>query len=145
MERHKYAMFLLAALLAVSGCGMKNAPIGIHGNRTTSSISQAEIEACGASNVYEAVSVLRPRWLRTRVSTGAAVGMDESPALYVHGSRFGSAHDLHQFHIADIGRVRYVPALDATIHWGPGHTNGVIEVILLRSLGNPRSGRQFAL
>jgi len=132
MRRNYLTTLLLSVSLLISGCALKHAAVGLAGGRTKNSISRVELEAGGHSDVYEAVRVLRPSWLRSRVSTGPAVGLDEGPVLYVHGSRFGSVDDLRQFDIAEVEEVRYVHALDATTRWGQGHTNGVIEVIILK-------------
>jgi hypothetical protein len=89
-------------------------------------ITTAELEGAGIADAYEAVHLLRPRWLRPRMTTGAD---DGRPFVYAHNMRCGSIYELQLFRVAGIREIRYVNARDATTRWGMGHSNGVIEVI----------------
>jgi hypothetical protein len=97
-----------------------------------SPITRTELADCGVADTYEAVRLLRPGWLSSRVRTRPNQGSDGLPVLYAQNMWYGSAYDLQQFHMADIEEIRYVHPLDATTRWGTGHTDGVIEIIWLK-------------
>ena len=63
------------------------------------------------------------------MATGASNGL---PQVYVQGMRYGSIGELRLFRVTGIQEIRYVDARSATIRWGMGHSNGVIEVVELR-------------
>jgi hypothetical protein len=125
-----------AALLAV-GCWHGTRHYGAIAPASRDPITRAELDGTGIADVYEAVRILRPRWLRPRMATGANDGL---PLVYVQRMRYGSIRELRRFRVAGIKEIRYVDARSATTRWGMGHSNGVIEVIELtqHSRGMPQ-------
>jgi len=128
MRRH-YCNFVLlpTALLAVA-CANTTRYSGSNPPAMWDPITRAELAGTGIADAYEAVRMLRPRWLRPRMATAASDGL---PLLYVQNMPYGSIYELRRFRVAGITEIRYVAARDATTRWGMGHSNGVIEVIEL--------------
>ncbi len=131
MLRYRSTTPLLFAALITVGCAGKTLPVGFTTPTTMSPITQAELEASGVSDPYEAVRLLRPNWLRRRVRTGKRGGRDGLPTLYVQNMRVGSVNGLRDFRMEGIKEMRYISGLNATTRWGVGNTSGVIEVIWL--------------
>ncbi|HEV2734568.1 MAG TPA: hypothetical protein VGV85_06995 [Longimicrobiaceae bacterium] len=106
-------------------------------------ISQEEIEAASASDLYELVQRLHPEWLRERgvqshsqtgkVSGGGAAPTVVTPGLptilvYQDNARLGGVEALRVIPVADAGTVQFLNAAQATYRFGIGHSNGVILV-----------------
>ncbi len=129
MHRHRSAPLLVSAALLQLGCTYGIRPSGFTTPRTTQPITRVELQASGVRDPYDAVSLLRPGWLRPRVRTGRAEDRDGLPVVYAQNVRLGALHELADLCIDQIEEIRYVHPLDATTRWGMGHTDGVIEVI----------------
>ncbi len=128
MRRHHSDILILSIALLAVACA--NAPrySGAAPRAMWDPITRTELDGTGIADAYEAVRLLRPRWLRPRMATGASDGL---PLVYVQNMRYGSISELRRFRVAGIRELRYVDARNATTRWGMGHSNGVIEVIEL--------------
>ncbi len=111
----------LALALGLAGCassgggGSSRVP-GARPDR----IVRAELAALeGSLDAYQAVSRLRPGWLRAR---GATAG----PVLYIDGARQPGLEDLRNLRVADLEQLDYMSASDATTRFGTGHVGGAI-------------------
>lgn len=109
----------VALAIGLAGCassGSANRPEGATANR----IVEAEFEGLGQISPLRAIERLRPRWLRTRSG--------DDPQLHIDGARRGSLRDLESYQLADIERMEYMSASDATTRFGTGYAGGVILV-----------------
>lgn len=106
-------------------------------------ISQEEVDAASASNVFELVQRLHPEWLRERgqqsfsegdkVQGGLNEGTSVTPGLptilvYQDNARMGGVEALRTIPIADVGTVQFLNAAQATYRFGIGHAHGVILI-----------------
>jgi hypothetical protein len=105
-------------------------------------ITQEEVDAASASNVFELVQRLHPEWLRERgaqsFSEGDKVqgdmqGTTVTPGLptilvYQDNARMGGVEALRSIPIADVGSVQFLNAAQATYRFGIGHAHGVILI-----------------
>lgn len=126
MRLHHATRWLLPLTLLALACATAPRRAETVPHTMWAPITEAELTGTEISNAYEAVRLLRPRWLRPRMPTGAGHGL---PLVYAHNMPSGSIYELRLFPIAGIREIRYVNARDATTRWGMGHSNGVIELI----------------
>jgi hypothetical protein len=103
-------------------------------------ITEAEISGSTASNAYDLVQNLRPRWLNTRgqqslgtvtraTPTGPVAAMERTTiAVYVDGARMGELDQLRSISARDIATIRRLSAGEATQRFGGDHPHGAILV-----------------
>ena len=93
-------------------------------------ITSAELEKAKELTLYEAISRLRPHFLRSR--TAVAYGKEASVPvhLYVDGDKMESLDDLRRLSPASAQEVRfYEPQIANTVFAGQNNAGGVIAVI----------------
>jgi hypothetical protein len=128
---------LIALGLGLTGCA--TAGDG-RSSRDTAVITAEEISATDATNAYDLVQRLRPRWLQTRgqqglqtatgtTATGPVTGMQMTGVVvYLDGSPLGAVEALRQVSTRDLARLQRLSAADATQRFGTGHPHGAIIV-----------------
>jgi hypothetical protein len=132
----------LTTVLLVLGCSKQNAEIAavptesrpaVEERRSTTVITEAELRNSSATNLYQAVQVMRPQWLRTRGPTSlggtARTGGEGSQLMiYMDNTRYGSVESLRSLSLQGIVELRYLDASEATNRFGTGHTMGAIVI-----------------
>lgn len=85
-------------------------------------------------SAFEAIRLLRPRWLQSRgtSSIAGAQGGRLFPVVMVDGSRFGTLEDLRHITVEDVESIRFISGRDATTIYGTGYGGGIIEVTTRR-------------
>lgn len=101
---------------------------------TRNLITRAELDELNADDVMEAVSILRPHWLRFRPMRTPGTP-NPVVGVVVDGQPRGSRSDLAQIPIGTVERILFMTAADATIRFGTGFTGGAIVVTTRRSQG----------
>jgi hypothetical protein len=95
-------------------------------------LTAAEIVASRVTDVYQAVSQLRPEFLRRRVSMPAPRYGMVSVAVYLDELQFGGAESLRSIPLERVRVIRYISPIDADLRWGGHHPAGVILVTTQR-------------
>jgi hypothetical protein len=127
------ALFLFASATA---CASGGATAG--GSATASSryvITEAELPTSGTETAYDAITRLRPEFLRARPAqsynlqpNGGASGPAPAPALIVNGQRAGDVSDLRQIAATALKTVRYYSIEQAKRKFGMQYDGGAIEI-----------------
>ena len=86
-------------------------------------LTAEELASVSASNVYDAVQALRPRWFRAR-----SANVNDLPAAFVDGRHRGDYRDLAQVPLSNVESIQYLSARDATTLYGTGYPGGAIDV-----------------
>ena len=73
-----------------------------------------------------AIQFLRPRWLRSRLSTPA--GGRNFAYVFMDGGPFGNIRTLRSLQASDIREARFINPADATTRYGTGYPGGVIAL-----------------
>jgi ABC-type phosphate transport system substrate-binding protein len=118
----------VAATCLVAGCAAATTQ-GTSGRGNGTQLTQSELAAANADNLYEAIAKLHPEWLSSR---GATSVTDSSPTgvdIYMNGTFLGKADYMRDVRLLDVGSVRYWDAGQASARFGMGHPRGVIEII----------------
>ena len=123
------AVALVAAWLA-SACAVGSLGSGPSGTRDE--ITRQELEELNADDVMEAVTLLRPHWLRFRPMRTPGTP-EPVVGVVVDGRPRGTRADLAQIPIGTVERIQFMSAADATIRFGTGYTGGAIVVTTRRS------------
>jgi hypothetical protein len=125
------------ALLVTTACASTGEP---RSSTNSTIISEAEVSASAASNAYDLVQNLRPRWLSTRgqqtlgtVSRSSPTGPVAEMArtsliVYVDGARMGTVDHLRSVSTRDIRTLERLNAGQATQRFGGDHPNGAILI-----------------
>lgn len=111
---------VLFLLLLNSACGM-NARGSLQGGGDT--MSREEILGANRGTLYEVVELLRPHWLRNQ-----SVNRPGGIVVYMDDVRFGDVDSLRNLLAREIFEIRRYSATSASQRWGPGHSDGVLEV-----------------
>ena len=83
----------------------------------------------------DAIRQLRPRWLRVRGAPSIEFGGDRTVAVVLDGGAPQDWSILDSLRPDQVQSVRYHNAADATMRWGTGFPNGLIEVTSMRGGG----------
>ena len=95
-------------------------------------ITATEIVASRVSDAYQAVTQLRPDFLRRR---SASVTMTPRPAavsVYLDDLPFGGVESLRAIPLERVRVIRYLSPFDADLRWGGSHPAGAILVTTLK-------------
>ena len=115
----------LAATSLLAGCAAATTT-STRGSGTQ--LTQTQLAAANADNLYDAIIKLHPEWLSSR---GATSVTDSSPTgvdIYMDGQLVGKADYMRDVRLLDVGSVRYWDAGQASARFGMGHPRGVIEI-----------------
>jgi hypothetical protein len=78
-------------------------------------------------SAYDAVRLLRPRWLQPRGNANLG-GAPLLPVVMVDGAGAGVLEDLQQMIVQNVESIRFITGRDATTMYGTGYGGGVIAV-----------------
>ena len=81
------------------------------------------------STAYEVVQALHPNWLRAH--NGDNPSLVSQIVVYYDGTKYGGINALNGIRAATIGTIEHVDGPAATIRWGSGHSEGVLNVLSL--------------
>lgn len=83
------------------------------------------------SNLYAALQVLRPAWLRSRGST--SISSPSEVTLFVNEAPYGTVNNLSSIPIDAVLDVRYLSASEAGSRYGTAAGNGGLLLVRLVS------------
>jgi len=94
-------------------------------------ITAAEIVTSRVTDVYQAVSQLRPEYFRRRGATSLPT-FGQPIMVYLDELPFGTAESLHNIPLDRVRLIRYLTPSEADLRWGGSHTTGAILVTTLK-------------
>lgn len=100
---------------------------------TRNVLTAAEIVASKVSDVYQAVTQLRPDFLRRR-SNSVTMAPVRSSALsvYLDEMPFGNVESLRAIPLERVRIIRYLTPFEAELRWGGSHPAGAILVTTMK-------------
>jgi hypothetical protein len=119
---------LAVAVLALSVACASQPSAGDRAPRSDRSVlTPDQFRTPAYQNAYDAVVALRPAWLKAR-------GADsfDSPSevmVYLDNAKLGTVDALRGIALASVQQIRHLDAGQATARWGPGHAQGVVQII----------------
>ena len=128
-----------AAPAAMSGSTSASAGTSASASSSSSSnrdiITESELPTSGTETAYDAISRLRPAFLRVQPAQsynlqpeGGASGPAPAPALIVNGQRAGELSDLRHIAATSLRSVRYYSIEQAKRKFGMQYAGGAIEI-----------------
>ena len=126
------AVIILIALFS-SCSSMKEGTTGrVQGDVLTAE----EIATTHAENAYDAISLKRPFFLKSRgvrsLREAPAGQTVEYPVVYIDRMYYGDLESLKTVSVTIIDQIRYLDFNSATVQFGTGHTGGIIHITTKR-------------
>ncbi len=124
--------FMLAALLVVlaQACVSSGGTDGVR--RDPDLIVAEELANYSTMMLADAIRQLRPRWMSARGAPSVEFGGNRTIPVVVDGGAPQDWGILDSLRPDQVQSVRFHSAADATMRWGTGFPNGVIEVSTMR-------------
>ena len=99
-------------------------------------LTAEEIASTRAETAYDAISLRRPFFLKSRGMRSlreAPVGQTvEYPVVYLDGMYYGDLESLRNISVHTIFEIRYLDFNAATVQFGTGHSGGIILILTKR-------------
>ena len=95
-------------------------------------ITATEIVASRVSDAYQAVTQLRPEFLKRRSAATMPPWAPASVAVYLDDVPFGTAESLRLIPLERVRLIRYIDRMDADLRWGGVHSMGAILVTTMK-------------
>jgi hypothetical protein len=134
MFRRAFAPLLGLSLLA---CVASTNTVSSSDNRYLADgsdvITAAEIVAARVTDAYQAVSQLRPHFLRRRSTRALVSNINPAVAVYVDDLPYGGVESLRQIPLDRVRLIRYISPMTAEVRFGGSHPSGAILVTTLPS------------
>ncbi|MSR19986.1 MAG: hypothetical protein EXR91_03280 [Gemmatimonadetes bacterium] len=131
LRRASRGILLLVALLLVDGCASSGTGGGaVRGGAnviTRDQLSQDD------ENAFLIVRRLRPAWLRPRSQQTPGRSDPAFAQVFLDDQQVGDVDYLYRISAAQIDRIEYMSALDATTRYGTGYAGGLIIVRTVNS------------
>ena len=127
-------LFIASAVLLLGAC--RPAP-SVRGAPLASSrdvLLAHEIASSGVSDAYQAVSQLRPEFLKRRGPGLISPVSHRVVRVFLDDTEMGGIDILRSIPIDQVTAIRYVDSSEAALRWGANHTAGVILVSTARTL-----------
>ena len=98
-------------------------------------ITATEIVRSRVSDVYQAVTQLRPDFLRRRPSSTATLMQSRSNAVvvYLDEMPLGGEESLRSIPLERVRVIRFLSPFDADLRWGGSHPAGAILVTTMKA------------
>ena len=138
MIRSALRLSLFVASVVAISCappgGVAGDPNAAPVARDRSVLTRAELRATTDPYLYDVIQRLRPDWLRTHGTTSIAAARagngDPDPVrVYVGMVRVGGTEYLARLETVQAESLKFFSPAQAQLRFGPGNTNGAIQVI----------------
>jgi hypothetical protein len=130
----KKIAFVSVLVFVLAGCSSVGG--GTTGRIQNDVLTAEEIATTTAVNAYEAISLKRPFFLKSRgmrsLRDAPAGQTVEYPIVYMDRMYYGDLETLRTISVTTIMEIRYLDFNQATVQFGTGHTGGIIHVITKR-------------
>jgi len=124
-------MLVIPALVLVSACSSAGAGSSADARPAPSQdrnlILLDELQRTSASNLFDAIRILRPQWLR-QSPTIIRQGGEGTLLVYLDGIQFGDPSSLRQISLLVVQEARFLSASEAQGRYGTQDLHGVIAV-----------------
>jgi hypothetical protein len=120
---------VFAGLVISASCAAASTSARPFSSATSNVLTAAEIVASHVSDAYQAVTQLRPDFLRRSYASPVPTVSDSYTVdVYLDNLRIGGADALREIPLGDVRSIRYLPPMDADMRFGGEHPAGAIIV-----------------
>jgi outer membrane cobalamin receptor len=117
----------LVLLLIVVGCHAQQSGKARGGRRDV--ITQEEIEASNATNVYDLIASLRGEYLKDRGKISIKTNTREQAVVFLNEQEYGILSTMRNIPTGRISEVRYITGIDAVNRFGAQYGGGIIMLV----------------
>lgn len=123
----KWAPGITLALILALGC--HHQPAASRGSASHNVITQEEIDASGAKNVYDVIAQLRGNYLSDRGPVSIKSNVHSRAIVFLNDQEYGIPETMRNIPPGRIAEIRYYPGTDAVARYGAQYGGGVILLI----------------
>lgn len=133
MRRAAFVIISVSIAACASGSATSSENLALRASPARNVLTATEIVASRVSDVYQAVTQLRPDFLRRRsTSLSLAPVRANAVAVYLDELPFGGVESLRSIPLDRVRVIRYLSPFDADLRWGGSHPAGAILVTTLK-------------
>jgi len=92
-------------------------------------ITQEEIEASTASNVYDLIAQLRADFLKDRGKISIRTNQHEKAVVFLNDQEYGILETMRNIPIGRISEIQYYPGTEAVNRFGAQYGGGVVFLV----------------
>ena len=92
-------------------------------------ITQDEIDASSASNVYDLIAQLRGDYLKDRGKVSIRTNQREKAVVFLNDQEYGVLETMRNIPLGRVSEVRYYPGTDAVNRFGAQYGGGVVMLV----------------
>ena len=92
-------------------------------------ITQEEIEASTASNVYDLIAQLRDDFLKDRGKISIRTNQHEKAVVFLNDQEYGILETMRNIPVGRVSEIRYYPGTDAVNRFGAQYGGGIVMLI----------------
>ena len=118
----------IALALALS-VGCHHQASGARGGASNNVITQEEIEAAGASNIYDLIARLHANYLADRGRISIQTNTHSRAVVFLNDQEYGIPETMRNIPPDRVAQVRYYPGTEALSRFGAQYGGGVIQLI----------------
>ena len=122
-----FSVVVAAAAFACASGGASGSSSGV-AKRDSNLITADEIAASHETNAYEAISRLRPLYLKTRGRGTLSVEGSDYATVFLDNQAYGDLNTLKTINSEQIKQIRWYSGPDAVQKFGMQYGSGVIAV-----------------
>ena len=114
-------------LLLVAACHQQLSGSGRGGQRDV--ITEEEIDASTASNVYDLIAQLRADFLKDRGKVSIRMDQREKAVVFLNDQEYGILETLRNIPRSRVSEIRYYPGTEAVNRFGAQYGGGVVFLV----------------
>ena len=119
----------IGALTIIGACAAGTGSSETRAQADNSVITATELRQAVESNLLDYIRAHRPMWLQRARPTAIRPDRESEVVVYLDNTRMGGPETLREFAPSSAMLVRYFTPTSAHSRFGPGHLNGVIQMI----------------
>jgi hypothetical protein len=124
MQRGRW---IVLALMLSLGCHHRAAES--RGSGSNNIITQEEIDAAGASNVYDIIARLHGNFLSDRGRVSLRSNTHSRAVVFLNDQEYGIPETMRNIPPGRVSEIRFYPGTDALARFGAQYGGGVIQLI----------------
>jgi outer membrane cobalamin receptor len=121
------ARWIAFALALSAGC--HHQPADSRGTVSNNVITQDEIDAAGATSVYDVIAKLHGSFLNDRGRTSIRTNTHSRAIVFMNDQEYGIPETMRNIPPGRIAEIRFFPGTDAASRFGSQYGGGVIQLI----------------
>lgn len=133
MRQAAFVVLSVSLAACASNSATSSESLSLRATPARNIITATEIVTSRVSDVYQAVTQLRPDFLRRRSTSATMTPLKPAAvSVYLDDLPFGGVESLRSIPLERVRVIRYLSPFDADLRWGGSHPAGAILVTTLK-------------